>query len=66
MEGMKDVKSEGSLADETEKGVVFTDLPLMITMLLDLPALKVKPAHFRAIIQWESKAFAPEIGRHYV
>ena len=41
MEGMKDVKSDGSLGDETQKGVVFIDLPFMITMLLDLSALKV-------------------------
>ena len=61
MEGMKDVKSDGSLGDETEKGVVFIDLPLMITMLLDLSALKVRPAHFRAIVQRESKAFAPSM-----
>ena len=54
MEGMKDVKSDGSFADETEKGAVFIDLPLMITMLLDLSALTVRPAHFRAIVQWES------------
>ena len=61
MEGIKDVKSDGSLSDETEKGVVFIDLPLMITMLLDLSALKVRPAQFRAIVQWESKVFAPLI-----
>ena len=60
MEGMKDVKSDGSLGDETEKGVVFIDLPFMITMLLDLSALKVRPAHFRAIVQRESKVFAPQ------
>ena len=59
MEGMKDVKSDGSFGDETEKGVVFIDLPFMITMLLDLSALKVRPAHFRAIVQRESKVFAP-------
>ena len=41
MEGMKDVKLDGFLGHETEKGVVFIDLPLMITMLLDLSALKV-------------------------
>ena len=41
MEGMKDVKSGGSFDDEIEKGVVFIDLPFMITMLLDLSALKV-------------------------
>ena len=61
MEGMKDVKSDGSLADETEKGVVFIDLPLMMTMLLDLSALKVRPAHFRAIVQQASKIFPPQI-----
>ena len=40
MEGRKDVKSDGSLGNETEKGVVFIDFPLMTTMLLDLSALK--------------------------
>ena len=59
MEGMKDVKSDGSFGDETEKGVVLIDLPFMISMLLDLSALKVRPAHLRAIAQQESKAFAP-------
>ena len=61
MEGMKEVKSDSSLGDETEKGVVFIDLPLMITMLLDLSALKVRPAQFRAIAQRESKVFALQI-----
>ena len=59
MEGMKDVKSDGSFGDETEKGVVLIDLPFMISMLLDLSALKVRPTHFRAIAQQESKVFAP-------
>ena len=61
MEGIKDVKSNGSYGDKTEKGVVFIDLHLMITMLLDLSALKVRPAQFRAIAQRESKVFAPQI-----
>ena len=61
MEGMKDVKSDGSVGDETEKEVVFIDLPFMITMLLDLSPLKVRPAHFRSIVQWESKVLALEI-----
>ena len=61
MEGIKEVKSDSSLGDETEKGVVFIDLPLMITMLLDLSALKVRPPQFRAIAQRESKVFAPQI-----
>ena len=43
MEGIKDVKSDGSLGDDTEKGVVFIDLPLMITMLLDLSKSKAGP-----------------------
>ena len=41
MEGMKDVKSDGCFGDETE-GVLFVALPFMITMLLDLSALKVE------------------------
>ena len=57
----KNVKSDSSLGDETEKGVVFIELPLMITILLDLSALKVRPAQFRAIVQRESKVFAPQI-----
>ena len=61
MEGIKDVKSDGSLGDETEKGVVSIDLPLMITMLLDLSALKVGPAQFRAIVHREGKVFAPQL-----
>ena len=61
MEGIKEVKSDSSLGDETEKAVVFTDLPLMVTMLIDLSALKVRPAQFRAIAQRESKVFAPQI-----
>ena len=55
MEGMKDVKSDGSVGDGTEKGVVFIDLPSMITMLLDLSALKVRPDNFTGIVQRESK-----------
>ena len=61
MEGMKGVKLDGSVGDETEKGVVFIDIPLTITMLLDLSALEVRPAHFRAIVQPESKVFASQI-----
>ena len=66
MEGIKDVKSDGSLGDETEKGVVFIYLPLMLTMLLDLSALKVKPAHFRDIVQRESKVFAAQIAEDII
>ena len=55
------IKSDGFLGDETEKGVVFTEIPFMITTLLDLSALKVRPAQFRAIVQQESKVFALQI-----
>ena len=30
-------------------------------MLLDLSALKVQPAHFRAPVQWKIKVFAQQI-----
>ena len=60
MEGIKYVTSDSSLCEETEKGVVFIDFPLMITMLLDLSVLKVRLAQFRAIVQRESKVFAPQ------
>ena len=58
---MKDVKSDGSVGDETERGVVFIDLPLMITKLPDLSALEVRPTHFRAIVQRESKVLLLQI-----
>ena len=61
MEGIKDVKSDSSLGDETEKGLLFIDLPLMINMLLDLSALKVRPSQFRDIVQRETKVFASRI-----
>ena len=61
MEGMNNVNPDGIVGDETRRKAVFIDPPLMITMLLDLSALKVTPAHFRTIVQWESKALAPQI-----
>ena len=60
MEGVKDVKSDGSVGDKTEKGVVFIDIAFMITILLDSPAQKVNPSDFRALVQRESKVFAPQ------
>ena len=65
MERTKDVKPDGSFGDETEKGVVFIDLLFMITMLLDLSALKVRPAHFRAYSTTEKQSFCTiHCGRH--
>ena len=52
---MKNVKSCGSVGDETEKGGTIHRPFLMITILIDLSALKVIPAHFRARVQRETK-----------
>ena len=61
MEGMKDVKSHGSVGDGREIGVIFIDLPLMITMVLDLSPLKIRPVYLRAIVKQKSKVPAPQI-----
>ena len=61
MDGIQGVESDGFLGDETEKGIVSIDLPLMITVVLDLSALTVRPAQFRSIVHGESKVFAPQI-----
>ena len=58
---MKDVKSDGYFGDETEKGVVFIDLPFMTTMLLDLSALKVRLGQFGPIVQ---SFYTTNCGRH--
>ena len=44
-----------------KRSIWYIDLPLIITMILDLLALKVRSAQFRAIADWESKVFAPQI-----
>ena len=58
---MKYEKSDGSVGDETEPGVLFIDLPLMITKLLELSALEVRPTHFRAIVQRDGKVLPLQI-----
>ena len=58
---IKDVKSDGFVDKQTEKRRVFIDLPSIITMPLDLSALKVRSAHFQAIVQWEIKFLAQKI-----
>ena len=58
---MKYEKSDGSVGDETERGVLFTNLPLMITKVPELSALEVRPTHFRAIVQRESKVLPLQI-----
>ena len=60
MEGMEDEDSGWSVAFETEKGVEFMDLPLIMTIEGDLSALSSRPAQVRAVVQRESKVWAPE------
>ena len=54
MEGMEDETSGWSDAIDTEKGVVFMDLPLTMTIECDLSALNSRPALSRAVMHQES------------
>ena len=60
MEGIGDGTSGWTDAFETEKGVVFIDLPLTMTIERDLAALNSRPAQVRAVMHRESKVWAPE------
>ena len=60
MEGIEDETSGWSDAFDTEKGVVFIDLPLIMTIEHDLSALNSRPAQVRAVMHRESKVWAPE------
>ena len=60
MEGIGDGTSGWTDAFETEKGVVFIDLPLTMTIKRDLSALNSRPAQVRAVMHRESKVWAPE------
>ena len=60
MEGIGDGTSGWTDAFETEKGVVFIDLPLTMTIKHDLSALNSRPAQVRAVMHRESKVWAPE------
>ena len=60
MEGMEDETSGWSDAFDTEKGVVFIDLPLTMTIEHDLSALNSRPAQVKAVMHRESKVWAPE------
>ena len=50
MEGMEDETSGWSDAFDTEKGVVFIDLPLTMTIERDLSALNSRPAQVKAVM----------------
>ena len=60
MEGIGDGTSDWTDAFETEKGAMFIDLPLTMTIQCDLSALNSRPAQFRAVMHQESKVWAPE------
>ena len=45
---------------ETEKGVVFIDLPLTMTIEHDFLAWDFRPAHVKVVVHWESKVWAPK------
>ena len=57
---MEDETSGWSDAFDTEKGVVFIDLPLTMTIERDLSALNSRPAQFRTAMHRESRVWAPE------
>ena len=59
MEGIRDGTSGWTDAFENEKGVVFIDLPFTMTIERDLSALNSRPAQVRAVMQRESKVWAP-------
>ena len=63
LEWMKEIEGEPpnwSDAFETEKSVVFIDLPLTMTTECDLSVLNSGPAEVRAVMHQESKFWAPE------
>ena len=60
MEGIEDETSGWSDAFDTEKGVVFIDLPLIMTIEHDLSALNSRPDQVRAVMHRESKVWTPE------
>ena len=60
IEGIGDETSGWTYVFETEKGVVFIDLTLTMTIEHDLSALHSRPAQVKAAMHRESKVWAPE------
>ena len=60
IEGIGDETSGWTDVFETEKGVVFMDLPLTMTIEHDLSALNSRPTQVKAAVHRESKVWAPE------
>ena len=59
-EGIGDDTSGLTDVFETEKGVAFIDLPLTMTIELDLSALNSRPAQVKAVMHRKSNVWAPE------
>ena len=57
---MEDETSGWSDAFDTEKGVVFIDLPLTMAVERDLSALNSRPAQVRVVMHGESRVWLPE------
>ena len=57
---MEDKTSGWSDVFDTEKGFVFIDLALTMTIEHDLSALNSRPAKFRAVMHRESRVWTPE------
>ena len=55
IEGIEDETSGWTDVFETEKGIVFIDLPLAMTIEPDLSALNSRPAEVKAVMYQESK-----------
>ena len=57
---MEDETSGWSNVFDTEKGVVFIDLPLTMAIEHDLSALNSRPAQFRTVMHQERRVWDPE------
>ena len=60
MQGIEDENCGWSDTFDTQKGVLFIDLRLLMTTEHDLSALNCKPAQVSTVIHLESKVWAPE------
>lgn len=49
MEGTQDEEPVDCFGSDTEKDVVFAELPLIMNILLDMSTQKSKPTHFRKL-----------------
>ena len=57
---MEDETSGWSDAFDTERGIVFIDLPLAMAVERDLSALNSRPAQVRVVMHGESRVWLPE------